>query len=45
MSNLSRVADTVTAGNQARISAQDRQSAILAGGLGLSNVPDQVLNN
>lgn len=34
----------VTAGNQARISAMDRQQAILAGGMGLSNVPDRVIH-
>ena len=34
----------VSAGNEARISAQDRQDAILAGGMGLSNIPDRVMN-
>lgn len=33
----------VSAGNQARISAMDRQQAILAGGMGLSNIPDKVM--
>ncbi|SNY95583.1 hypothetical protein [Halomonas sp. hl-4] len=42
--NVQRSASMVSAGNQARISAQDRQGAILAGGMGLSNIPDQVMN-
>lgn len=42
--NLGRAASMVSAGNQARISALDRQGAILAGGMGLSNIPDRVLN-
>lgn len=42
--SLQRSASMVSAGNQARVSAQDRQSAILAGGMGLSNIPDQVMN-
>ncbi len=41
---LQRTASMVSAGNQARISAQDRQQAILAGGMGLSNIPDRVMN-
>lgn len=40
---LQRTASMVSAGNQARISAQDRQQAILAGGMGLSNIPDRVM--
>ena len=43
-SALQRRASMVSAGNQARISAQDRQQSILAGGMGLSNIPDRVLN-
>lgn len=42
--NINRTAATASAGNEARISALDRQQAILAGGMGLSNIPDQVLN-
>ncbi|MGE6778250.1 hypothetical protein ACQKFL_11485 [Vreelandella titanicae] len=42
--NIERSASMVSAGNEARISAQDRQDAILAGGMGLSNIPDQVMN-
>lgn len=42
--SLERSASMVSAGNQARISAQDRQQAILAGGMGLSNIPDRVMN-
>lgn len=42
--NVERSASMVSAGNQARISAQDRQDAILAGGMGLSNIPDRVMN-
>jgi len=42
--SLQRQASMVSAGNQARISAQDRQQSILAGGMGLSNIPDRVLN-
>lgn len=42
--DLQRSASQVSAGNQARISAQDRQQAILAGGMGLSNIPDRVMN-
>lgn len=42
--DLQRRASQVSAGNQARISAQDRQQAILAGGMGLSNIPDRVMN-
>ncbi|WP_204352842.1 hypothetical protein [Salinicola peritrichatus] len=41
---LNKAASSVSAGNQARISAVDRQQAILGGGLGLSNIPDQVMN-
>lgn len=40
---LMRAGSTVSAGNQARISALDRQQAILAGGMGLSNIPDRVM--
>lgn len=43
-SALQRRASMVSAGNQARISAQDRQQSILAGGMGLSNIPDKVMN-
>ena len=42
--NIERSASMVSAGNEARISAQDRQDAILAGGMGLSNIPDRVMN-
>lgn len=42
--SLERSASMVSAGNEARISAQDRQQAILAGGMGLSNIPDRVMN-
>lgn len=42
---LGRTASMVSAGNQARVSAQDRQSAILAGGMGLSNIPDKVMDS
>lgn len=42
-SSLQRSASMVTAGNQARMSAQDRQQSILAGGMGLQNIPDRVL--
>ncbi|NWO10148.1 hypothetical protein HLV40_07025 [Chromohalobacter salexigens] len=41
---LQRQASQVSAGNQARISSLDRQSAILAGGMGLSNIPGQEVN-
>jgi len=43
-SNLARKASMVSAGNEARMSAQDRQMSILAGGMGLQNIPDKVLN-
>ncbi|MCE3025717.1 hypothetical protein [Salinicola sp. DM10] len=42
--NIAQTASTASAANLARVSAQDRQNAILGGGLGLSNIPDQVLN-
>ena len=42
--SLQKNASMVTASNQARISEQDRQQAILAGGMGLSNIPDKVMN-
>lgn len=42
--SLQRQASQVSAGNQARISALDRQQAILAGGMGLSNIPDKVMS-
>jgi hypothetical protein len=32
-----------SAGNEARISALDSQQAILAGGMGLSNIPNGVM--
>ncbi|WP_288365649.1 hypothetical protein [uncultured Marinobacter sp.] len=41
---VNRAAATVSAGNEARISAQDRQQAILAGGMGLSSIPNEVMN-
>ena len=41
---VQRSAAMVSAGNQARVSEQDRQQAILAGGMGLSNIPDKVMN-
>lgn len=43
--NVGRSAAMVSAGNEARISALDRQQAILAGGMGLSNIPDRVMNS
>lgn len=42
--NVQQAASKVSAGNQARVSDQDRRNAILAGGMGLSNIPDEVLN-
>lgn len=42
--SIERSASMVSAGNEARISAQDRQQSILAGGMGLSNIPDKVMN-
>ncbi|GEK46563.1 hypothetical protein HPA02_08460 [Bisbaumannia pacifica] len=42
---VQRAAAMASAGNQARISALDRQSAILAGGMGLSNIPDKVFES
>lgn len=42
--SVQKSASMVSAGNQARISEQDRQQAILAGGMGLSNIPDKVMN-
>lgn len=39
-----RTAATASASNEARISALDRQQSILAGGMGLSNIPDKVMN-
>lgn len=42
--DIQRSASMVSAGNQARISSLDRQQAILAGGMGLSNIPDRVMN-
>ena len=42
--NINRSAAMASAGNEARISALDRQQAILAGGMGLSNIPDKVMN-
>lgn len=44
-SDVQRSASMVSAGNQARVSAQDRQSAILAGGMGVSNIPDKVMDS
>lgn len=41
---VGRTAAMASAGNEARISALDRQQAILAGGMGLSNIPDRVMN-
>ena len=43
--SVGRTAAMATAGNEARISALDRQQAILAGGMGLSNIPDRVMNS
>ena len=45
ISSVGRTAATASAGNEARISALDRQQAILAGGMGLSNIPDKVMNS
>lgn len=45
ISNVSRTAAMASAGNEARISALDRQQSILAGGMGLSNIPDQVMQS
>ena len=42
--SINRTAAMASAGNEARISALDRQQSILAGGMGLSNIPDQVMN-
>lgn len=42
--SVGRSAAMASAGNEARISALDRQQAILAGGMGLSNIPDRVMN-
>ncbi|MDT8895627.1 hypothetical protein RSO41_13295 [Halomonas sp. I1] len=42
---LEQTANMAAAGNQARISAQDRQSKILAGGMGLSSIPDKILES
>mgnify|MGYP000615537058 CR=1 FL=1 len=42
--SVQKNASMVTASNEARISEQDRQQAILAGGMGLSNIPDKVMN-
>jgi len=42
--NINRSAAMASAGNEARISAQDRQQSILAGGMGLSNIPDKVMD-
>ena len=44
-SKVGRTAATASAGNEARISALDRQQSILAGGMGLSNIPDKVMNS
>ena len=41
--NINRSGAMVTAGNEARISAQDRQQKILAGGMGLQNIPTEVM--
>lgn len=41
---VSRAAASVSAGNEARMAAQDRQQMVLAGGMGLSNIPDEVMN-
>lgn len=40
--NVTQAAAEVSAGNEARVSAQDRQKAIMAGGAGLSMVPEGV---
>ena len=44
MATIGRSAATISAGNEARISALDRQQSILAGGMGLTNIPDRVMN-
>ena len=44
IASVGRTAATASAGNEARISALDRQQSILAGGMGLSNIPDKVMN-
>jgi hypothetical protein len=44
MNVTGRTAAMASAGNEARISALDRQQSILAGGMGLSNIPDRVMN-
>ena len=41
--DLNRKAAMVSASNEARISALDRQQSILAGGMGLSNIPNEVM--
>ncbi|WP_347506217.1 hypothetical protein [Pseudomonas anguilliseptica] len=38
--SLGRAADSASAYNQAKISARDTQDQILAGGMGLSNIPN-----
>jgi len=43
--NVGRSAAMASAGNEARISALDRQQSILAGGMGLSNIPDKVMDS
>lgn len=43
--NINRSAAMASAGNEARISALDRQQSILAGGMGLSNIPDKVMDS
>ena len=45
IASVGRTAATASAGNEARISALDRQQSILAGGMGLSNIPDKVMNS
>ncbi|WP_110665217.1 hypothetical protein [Salinicola halophilus] len=38
------MASAVSSANETRIATQDRQQSIRGGGLGLSNIPDQILN-
>lgn len=44
ISSVGRTAAMASASNEARMSALDRQQSILAGGMGLSNIPDKVMN-
>lgn len=41
--NIGTTAAQISAGNQARMAERDRQNKIMAGGMGLSNIPDKVM--